>query len=136
MNVVDVFFGGTRVYEDIINVDRNILVYAVSENLVDCGLESGRTIRGAKRHDDPFEMTILGAESSLMNIGGMNSDLMITGGKIKLSEVLGGGKSIEDLSDVGKCSTIFDGVLVEGTIVENQAEFSLLLNVEDWGCVR
>jgi hypothetical protein len=65
------------VYQDVVNVHDDAFVEEGVQNILDESLEGGRGIGETKGHDSILEVAIPGAESCLLDIIFMDSDLVI-----------------------------------------------------------
>jgi hypothetical protein len=77
INMLDMFFEGLGVDEDVIHIHQDILANTGTEELVHGTLESGRSIAKAKGHDKPFIVSNRSCEGCLRDICRLNTYLVI-----------------------------------------------------------
>ena len=98
-NVLVIFLEGVGVYQDVVEVRNTELVQILAQGSVDVGLERGRGVGKAERHDEVFEMAVSGAESCLPLVTHGDADKVICGPEVDLGKELRSFDMIEQLGD-------------------------------------
>jgi len=111
--------------------------YDGSEDVIHHGLESSGTIGHSKEHYEWFEQAMVGAESCLPLISGLDAYIIEAPTDVKFCEVLGSTELRDEFRDERERVSIFDGYSIQHTIVLDQSEQTIfLLNEEHQGCNR
>jgi len=73
-NMVLMFFGIVGVDKNVVEIDNDTDIKQVTENVVHEALESGRSVRKTKWHNEPFKRAIASTKSSLPFVTFSNAD--------------------------------------------------------------
>ena len=96
--------------------------YKVSEDVVHHSLEGSRTIGHSKEHHARFKEALVGAESCLPFISGLDTYIIETPADIKFCEVPGSTELGDKFRDEGKRVSVLDSYGVQRMIVLDQPE--------------
>jgi len=100
-------------------------------------LEDSRTIGHSEEHYVRFKETLVGVESYLPFISGLNAYVIETPADVKFCEVPGSVELEDKFRDEGKRVSVLDGYGVQCAIVLDQPERPIFLfNEEHRGCYR
>jgi len=111
--------------------------YDGSEDVVHHGLESSRTIGHSEKHYEWFEQAIVGAESCLPFISGLDVYIIEAPMDIELCEVLGSAELRDEFGDERERVSALDSYGIQRAVVLDQLEQTIfLLNEEHRGCDR
>jgi len=111
--------------------------YDSSEDVVHHGLESSGTISHSKEHYKRFKQTMVGAESHLPFISGLDVYIIEAPMNVEFCKVLGSVELRDEFRDKRERISIFDSYGIQRTIVLDQSERTIfLLNEEHRGCNR
>jgi len=115
----------------------NLFSYDGLENVIHQGLESSGTIGYSEEHYEWFEQAMVGAESYLPFISGLDAYIIEAPTDVKFCEVLGSAELRDEFRDERKRVSIFDSYSVQHVIVLDQSEQTIFLfNEEHQGCDR
>jgi hypothetical protein len=109
------------VYEDIVNVHDDAFVEEGAEDVLDQGLEGGRSVGKAEWHDLVLEVAVTGAERGLLDVVFMDPDLVVARTEIDLGEDLGAMELVGEVINEGDGEPVLDGDGIQGTIINAHA---------------
>src|ERR1043165_204947 len=113
--------------QNVVNKHDDELIKVRLANAVHQVHEHRRYVSETKRHDQELKMAITSAKSSLLDVGFLDTQLVITGPHINLRIVAGALELVKEIINASKRITILDGHFVQLTIVNTHAKTSVLL---------
>lgn len=118
--------------QDVVQIDENVDVKHVVEDVVHEVLEYGRSIRQAEWHDEAFEVTVAGAESSLPFFAFFNANEIVCSAEVEFSENTCISESVQSFRNEGQWISVLDCNIIESSIVDAESELAgLLLDEKD-----
>ena len=131
--VVAVFFDSSGVDQNVVEVNNDEGIEVEAEDVVHEALEGGGGVGEAEWDDGELEVAVAGAEGCLLDVGILDSDLVVALAEVDFGEDGGPMQAIEHIVDAGEGVGIFDGDVVEGSVVDAEAETPVLLADEEDG---
>jgi len=95
----------------------NPFSYDGSEDVIHHSLESSGTISHSEEHYEQFEQAMVGAESRLLFISGLDAYIIKAPTDVEFCEVLGSAELRDEFGDERERVLVFDGYSIQRAIV-------------------
>jgi hypothetical protein len=126
-NVLQMDTLGITEDQNVIKENKHKLANEIMEHIMHHSLECHRSIGQAEWHDQELEVSMMGAQRHLGNVGAVHADLMVTAPQIQLGEVLCPTQFIEQLIDDRNGEHVAHGARIEHTVIDTEATRAIVL---------
>jgi hypothetical protein len=102
-----------------------------AQHVVHQALECCRRFCQAEGHDEELDVAMVGAEGGLLDVRGVNPDLVVAGAKVELGEKLGTSEFIQKFIHDQNRVLVLDRLVIERTVINTKLPPIVLLLDED-----